>query len=215
MRAARRAAPRLLLAACFVASQACAAAESEDQPPPPETPGWHGAVSAYLNLPRGDDAYVTGIATANRGAFHLEARTNYEGMDAYSLFIGYNFAAGNTVRFEVTPLLGVVTGSTHSVVGGFEATVTGPRADAYVELEYVPDASPSGYIYAWSEFALRPVDWFRVGLVAQRTRVYGNSRNLQRGAFAQAKGKYLSAAVYWFNPSSHDQVIVVAVAFSY
>lgn len=64
----------------------------------------------------------------------------------------------------------MVTGSTHSVVGGLEATLTGRYADAYIEFEYVPDAEPSGYAYAWTELAWRPLDWLRLGLAAQRTR---------------------------------------------
>jgi hypothetical protein len=172
-------------------------------------------VSAYLNLPRGNDNYVTGIAIAKRGALHLEARSNYEGRDAYSFFIGYNLGVGEDVRLDFTPILGVVTGSTHSVVPGFEATLTGRHADAYIELEYVPDAEPTGYTYAWSELAFRPVDWFRIGLAGQRTRVYENGRNLQRGIFAQVKGKHVTAAVYWFNPSSAEQVTVISAAFNF
>lgn len=212
---ARLAAHALLLAAAIAPLHARAAEEREGPPPAEEAPAWSGAVSAYLNLPRESGSYVTGIAVANRNALHLEARSNYEGKDAYSFFIGYNLTAGEAVRFEVTPILGVVTGSMHSVVPGFEATVTGRYADAYIELEYVPSAKPTGYAYAWSELALRPVDGFRIGLAGQRTRVYENGRNLQRGVFAQVKGKRVSAAVYWFNPSSQDQVTVISAAFSF
>lgn len=213
MWAARLAAHCLLLAAATAPLHARAAGES--QPPAAEAPTWSGAVSAYLNLPSGSDAYVTGIAIANRGALHLEARSNYEGKDAYSFFAGYNLAAGEAVRLEVTPILGGVTGSTNSVVPGFEATVTGRYADAYVEFEYVPNAKPSAYTYAWTELAFRPVDWLRVGLAGQRTRAYENGRDLQRGVFAQVKGKRASAAVYWFNPTSHEQVVVVSAAISF
>ncbi|KJK14239.1 hypothetical protein UB46_39060 [Burkholderiaceae bacterium 16] len=204
-----------MLAAATAPLHARAAGESESQPPTAEAPTWSGAVSAYLNLPSGSDAYVTGIAIANRGALHLEARSNYEGKDAYSFFAGYNLAAGEAVRLEVTPILGGVTGSTNSVVPGFEATVTGRYADAYVEFEYVPNAKPSAYTYAWTELAFRPVDWLRVGLAGQRTRAYENGRDLQRGVFAQVKGKRASAGVYWFNPTSHEQVVAISAAISF
>ncbi|MBB1635618.1 hypothetical protein [Cupriavidus sp. UME77] len=215
MWAARLAAHCLLLAAATTPLHARAAEESESQPPAAQAPTWSGAVSAYLNLPRSSDAYVTGIAIANRGALHLEARSNYEGKDAYSFFAGYNLSAGEAVRLDVTPILGAVTGSTNSVVPGFEAAVTGRYADAYVEFEYVPNAKPSSYTYAWTELAFRPVDWFRIGFAGQRTRVYENGRDLQRGVFAQVKGKRISAAVYCFNPASHEQVIVISSAFSF
>ena len=215
MWATRLAAHGLLLAAAIAPLHARAAEESKDPPPAAEAPAWSGAVSAYLNLPRDDDDYVTGIAIANRGVLHLEARSNYEGRDAYSFFIGYNLSIGDAVRLDFTPILGVVTGSMHSLVPGFEATVTGRYADAYIELEYVPNAEPTGYAYAWSELAFRPVDWFRIGLAGQRTRVYENGRDLQRGVFAQVKGKRVSAAVYCFNPSSDEQVTVISATFSF
>ena len=69
--------------------------------------------------------------------------------------------------------------------------------------------------YAWSELAWRPRDWLRLGLAAQRTRVPDNGRNLQRGVFAQLKGKHISGAVYWFNPAADDQIAVVSVALSF
>ena len=220
--AARLAAPWLLLAAATAPLPLCAAEDSAapatalaTAPATAEVPGWSGGVSAYLNLPHGSESYVTGIAIAKRGALHLEARSNYEGMDAYSFFVGYNLGWGEALRLDFTPILGVVTGSVHSAVGGFEATLTGRRFDAYVEFEYVPDAEPSGYAYAWSELAWRPRDWLRLGLAAQRTRVPDNGRNLQRGVFAQVKGKHIAGAVYWFNPAADDRIVVVSVALSF
>ncbi|SOY68576.1 conserved hypothetical protein [Cupriavidus taiwanensis] len=213
-RAARRAARCLVLAAA-IAPLPLPAAEDSGTPATAAAPAWSGGISAYLNLPRGNEAYVTGIAIAKRGALHLEARSNYEGMDAYSFFAGYNLGWGDALRLDFTPILGVVTGSTHSVVGGFEATLTGRHADAYIEFEYVPDAEPSGYAYAWSELAWRPRDWLRLGLAAQRTRVPDNGRNLQRGVFAQVKGKHVAGAVYWFNPAAHDQIAVVSIGLSF
>ncbi|CAG9173731.1 hypothetical protein LMG32289_02949 [Cupriavidus pampae] len=180
-----------------------------------ETPAWSGAISAFLNVPKGSETYVTGIAIAKRGAFHVEARSNYEGMDAYSFFLGYNLGWGDTLRLDLTPILGGVTGSTSGIIGGFEATLTGRNFDAYVELEYVPNAEPSGYVYAWTELAWRPRDWLRLGLAAQRTRVPDNGRDLQRGVFTQLKGKHVSGAVYWFNPAAHNQIVVVSVALSF
>ncbi|MFJ4293499.1 hypothetical protein ACIP1U_27550 [Cupriavidus sp. NPDC089707] len=212
--AAQRAASWLLFVAASLPLPLCAA-EASAAPAAGETPAWSGGLSAYLNLPRGSEAYVTGIAIANRGALHLEARSNYEGMDAYSFFVGYNLGWGDALRLDFTPILGVVTGSTRSVVGGFEATLTGRYADAYVEFEYVPDAEPSGYTYAWTELAWRPRDWLRLGLAAQRTRVPDSGRNFQRGIFTQVKGKHIAGAVYWFNPAAHDQIAVVSVALTF
>ena len=44
-----------------------------------------------------------------------------------------------------------------------------------------PGDSSGSFFYNWSELTLAPVDWFRFGLVTQRTRVYDTDRDIQRG----------------------------------
>ena len=58
-----------------------------------------------------------------------------------------------------------------------EASVAWGRLDFYVEAEYVRDSSErsDSYFYAWSELGFRPVEWLRVGVAAQRTRLMAAS----------------------------------------
>ena len=60
-----------------------------------------------------------------------------------------------------------------------------------------------------------PVDWFRVGLVTQRTRVYKTDRDVQRGLFVGFSYKDLEAATYVFNPDDSKPVVVVSVGVSF
>ena len=71
---------------------------------------------------RGGENYTSGIATADRGPLHLEARVNYESIGARSAFIGWNFSGGDTITWELTPLLGGAWGTTQAFVPGLEAT---------------------------------------------------------------------------------------------
>ena len=45
---------------------------------PAADPSWAFTLTAYPTLVRGGDNYTSAIATADRGALHVEARYNYE-----------------------------------------------------------------------------------------------------------------------------------------
>jgi hypothetical protein len=199
--AALLAAPALLLA------QACAHAEDK----------WEFNATGYWNDSRPGDSYASGIFLADRGALHLEARANYEAIHAQSAFVGWNFSVGDAVKLEATPIIGGVTGATRGPIAGVEATLSSGRFDYYLEAEYVRDRSDheASYTYAWSELGFRPVEWLRLGAVAQRTRIYGGERELQRGPFVQATYGKVTLSAYWFNPGSSEQVAIVALGVGF
>jgi len=62
----------------------------------------------YVLLAPDDSNFLLVIATADRGALHLEARYNYEALDTGSLFAGWTFAGGDKLTYELTPMLGAV-----------------------------------------------------------------------------------------------------------
>ena len=209
---------RALAGALIVLAAAPACAEEVAEPTgrraaPPAAPDWEFAATGYWNAPRGAGDFASGIFAADRGALHLEARANYEAIHAQSAFVGWTFSAGEEVKLEATPILGGVTGATRGPIAGFEATVSAGRFDYYVEAEYVRDRHEreASYTYAWSELGFRPVEWLRVGVVAQRTRLYGGERELQRGGLVQLTHGKLTLSAYWFNPGSSDQIAIVAL----
>jgi hypothetical protein len=202
------------LAACaaIAAAAACAAEDirTENSASAPAKPSWEFALTAYPTVVRGGENYTSAIAIADRGALHLEARYNYESVGARSAFVGWTFSGGETVTWEVTPLLGGAWGATQAFVPGLEASVAWGPVDFYVEAEYVRDSRDhtDSYAYAWSELGYRPVEWLRIGFAGQRTRAYGNELELQRGPFAQATWGPVTIGGYWFNPGSSEQVFV-------
>ncbi|MDM0106987.1 hypothetical protein QTH97_18725 [Variovorax sp. J22R24] len=173
---------------------------------------WEFAVTAYPTIVRGGGNYTSAIMVAQRSALHLEARVNYESVGARSAFIGWTFAGGEELTWELTPLLGSAWGNIEALVPGLEASVGWRRFDIYVEAEYVRVREEgSRYLYAWSELGYRPVEWLRVGLAAQRTRAYGGDRDIQRGPFAQVTRGRITIGGFWFNPGSKDQVFVASI----
>jgi len=170
---------------------------------------WEFAITAYPTVVRGGENYTSVIATADRGALHLEARYNYESIGARSAFVGWNFSGGDAITWELTPLLGGAWGTTQAFVPGLEASAAWKRFDFYIEAEYVRASERAdSYLYAWSELGFRPVEWLRIGLAGQRTTAYGGDRDLQRGPFAQLTWGKITIGGYWFNPGSREQVFV-------
>lgn len=210
----------VLAALATLVATATFAAESErslGDTSSPEAAGWEFAVSAYPTAVRGGENYTSAIATADHGALHLEARYNYESVGARSAFVGWNFSGGETIKWELTPLLGGAWGTTQAFVPGLEASAAWGPVDIYIEAEYVRanNESVDNYTYAWSELGYRPAEWLRVGLAGQRTRIYGGDREIQRGPFAQVTVDHVTVGGYWFNPGATDQVFVGLISLAF
>jgi hypothetical protein len=178
---------------------------------------WEFGITAYPTIVRGGENYTSAIAVADRGSLHLEARVNYESVGTRSAFVGWTFSGGDTVAWELTPLLGGAWGDTRAVVPGFEAGVAWGRFDLYVEAEYVRDSGErdDSYFYAWTELGFRPVEWLRLGIAGQRTRAYDNDRDIQRGPFVQFTWRRVTIGGYWFNPGSNEQVFVGSIGATF
>ena len=207
----------ILAGAASLLATGALAQDSVKADAPPAAPAWEFAITAFPTSIRNGENYTSGVATADKGHLHLEARVNYESIGARSAFIGWNFSGGEEVTWTLTPLIGGAWGSTKAVIPGFEASLAWKRLDFYIEAEYVHDknAKDSSYTYAWSEVGFSPVEWFRLGVVAQRTRAYGGSRDIQRGPFAQVTWNKLTLGAFWFNPGSSEQVFVGSIGVSF
>lgn len=114
------------------------------------------------------------------------------------------------------PLSARSPGEAHGHIAGLEASVGAGRLDYYLEAEYLPArAGRAGYLYAWSELGYRPVEWVRLGVVMQRTRVYGGDRDIRPGCLLQFTVRNCTAGVYWFNPGAEAQVVMLSLGFRF
>ena len=179
-------------------------------------PDWEFSAVAYPTVVRGGANYTSAVVVAQRSSLHLEARVNYESVGPRSAFVGWTFAGGENLTWELTPLLGTAWGTTEAFVPGLEASLAWRGFDFYVEAEFVRYREQnSRYLYAWSELGWRPLEWLRVGLAAQRTRAYGGDRDILRGPFAQVSRGRITIGGFWFNPGSHDQVFVASIGATF
>jgi hypothetical protein len=177
---------------------------------------WSFSGSLYTYFVPDDREYVQPTITADRGWLHLEARYNYEDLETGSTWVGYNFSGGDKLTWEFTPMLGGVFGNTTGVAPGYKGSLSWWKLELYSEGEYVFDTGDSSdsFFYNWSELTLAPVDWFRFGLVTQRTRAYHADRDIQRGFLAGFSFKRVDLTAYVFNPDDKP-TWVMAVGFSF
>ena len=178
---------------------------------------WSFSASAYTYIVPDSREYVQPTFTADRDWLHLEARYNYEDLETGSAWVGYNFGGGGKLAWELTPMLGGVFGETTGIAPGYKGSLSWWKLELYSEGEYVidPGDSSGSFFYNWSELTLAPVDWFRFGLVTQRTRAYETDRDVQRGLLAGFSYKRVNLTTYVLNLDESEPTVVVAVGVEF
>jgi hypothetical protein len=185
-------------------------------PPEADDKAWSFAASAYTYVVPDDRTYVQPTFTADRDWLHLEARYNYEALHTGSAWLGYNVSGGEKLAWEFTPMIGGVFGDTTGIAPGYKGSLSWWKLELYSEGEYVFTAEASDrFFYNWSELTLAPAEWFRFGMVTQRTRVYKTDREIQRGVLAGVSFRKLSLTGYVLNPDEDTPVFVFAVGLTF
>jgi hypothetical protein len=178
---------------------------------------WSFSAFASTYVVPNDQEYVQPTFTADRGWLHLEARYNYENLETGSAWIGYNFSGGKKLEWEFTPMLGGVFGNTTGIAPGYKLSLTYWKFEFSSEGEWVFDMgnSEGNFIYNWSELSISPVDWFRFGLVGQRTRAYQTDVDIQRGVLVGFSYKKMDFTTYVFNLDQGKPTFVICVGVSF
>jgi hypothetical protein len=178
---------------------------------------WSFSASVYAYFVPDSREYVQPTFTADRDWLHLEARYNYEDLETGSVWVGYNFSGGEKLAWEFTPMLGGVFGNTTGIAPGYKGSLSWWKLELSSEGEYVWDTGDrsGSFFYNWSELTLSPVDWFRFGLVTQRTRVYETDRDVQRGLLAGFSFKRVDLTAYVFNLDDSRPTVVAAIGATF
>jgi len=189
----------------------CVSASAQSASPTDENWDIRASLATYVFT--SEDNYVQPTITADHGRLHLESRYNYEEHHSLSALVGWNLEFGETVKLDLTPMIGGVFGRIDGVIPALAADLSWRRLEAYSEAEVVIDVhdASSSFFYSWSEFSIWPTERFRAGGVVQRTRVYQTPREVQRGLLAGAVMSKLEGTVYLFNPGSDDQFLVFSI----
>ena len=180
-------------------------------------PAWSFSSSAfYYFIPEEENVFSV-VGYVDHNALHLEARYNYEDQNTASVFAGWRLETGKNFQFAATPMAGFAFGNTNAFIPALELEASYNIFDFYSESEYVVDfeSKENNFLYTWSEVAVNPTDFLRLGVVAQRTRLYETEFDLQRGLLAQYSFWKLTAGAYYFNPFSHDDFLTVSLSVDF
>jgi len=208
---------RSLLLLVFVLPNAAGARPPDSLGTPVKHDLWEFSVAGfYYTLPSDDDVLVA-VARADRGSLHLEARYNYEDLRTGSVFAGWTLSAGESLTAALTPMAGMAFGSTTGIIPALEMSLGYAMLDFYAESEYLFDVheKSGNFFYSWLELGVTPNDLLRVGLTAQRTRIFQSPLELDRGLFAQVTPELGSMSVYAFNLSTDYWFLVVGLEIAW
>jgi hypothetical protein len=191
--------------------------DASAQPQATSEPAVSFSASVYTYLLPDEGNYAQPTIALDADWFHTEARYNYEALHAASLWAGVNFGGGETVAWEFTPMIGGVFGEITGVAPGYKGSLSWSKLTFYSESELVfdTDDSSESFFYNWSELTFAPTEWFRTGLVVQRTRVYQTERDPQRGLLVGFTFGNFDAATYVFNPDDSAPTVVLSVAWAF
>jgi hypothetical protein len=178
---------------------------------------WDFSLNLAGYLVPNDRSYASPTFSADRERLHLEARYNYEDQETGSLWAGYNLSVGNKLELEATPMFGAVFGNTTGIAPGYELSLTYKKLALTSDGEYVFDTknSDDSFLYSWNELVYSPTDWLHAGLVAQRTRAYHTSLDVQRGFSVGVAHKKMDFTVYTFNAGWTDPTIVLNLGLTF
>ncbi|PWT74478.1 MAG: hypothetical protein C5B59_11100 [Bacteroidetes bacterium] len=172
---------------------------------------WNFSANAYFYFVKEDKNLPSFIATADHSRLHLEARYNYEDQRTASLFAGWRFEFGKTLKFEATPILGGAFGNLNAVIPGLEIDAHYKKFGFYAESEYVFDFSgfQNNFLYAWGELGFTFLKSVNAGISYQRTRLYHINSDITLGPYAKVSLGRFTLGGYYFNPFTQNYVLVV------
>lgn len=182
----------------------------------PASKEWSFYASAFGYMVPQGPSYVSPVLTADRRSLHIEARYNYESLETGSFWLGRNFSFGSKIKLELTPMAGGVFGKSNGVAPGYTASLTYRRLSLDSQGEYLFETDRSNsFFYNWSEISYSPAEWFRAGLVVQRTKAYQTELDTQRGLLAGFAYKSLDFTTYLFNLGWSDPTVVFAIGIRF
>jgi hypothetical protein len=191
---------------------ACARAAAQTPSVPAEPWSWFAAANLYF--PDEGESFVQPTAFVDRDRLHVEGRFNYEDRDTASAWAGYNLSAGESLRLEFTPMLGIVFGDTTGLAPGYKASIGWSNVELYSEAEYLFDADDSeeSFLYTWTELTLAPSHSWRAGFVVQRTKTYETEFDIQRGVLAGFSRGRFEFTAYLLNPGASPTLVLAVGA---
>lgn len=157
------------------------------------------------------------VFRADKDKLHLEARYNYEDLDTFSAWIGYNFIGGKKIQYLITPMIGGIVGLTKGIAPGIEFTFNYKGFELYNESEYLFDvtSNENHFFYSWADLTYSPKDWLWFGVSGQRTRLYQTGLDIQRGILVGGGFKNWELTGHYYNIFSDNTFLLITLSSNF
>ncbi len=190
----------------------CAFVAKPQEPDSATAPRWNHDLEASFYLLKDDFIFLPAYH-ADKGRLHLEGRFNYEDINTFSAWIGYNFSGGKTFQYVITPMAGGVAGRLNGIAAGLELTLNFKGFVLYSESEHVFDLKEkeNDFFYNWTDLTFAPTDWLFFGLSGQRTRLYQSALDIQRGFLVGGSYRRVEITGYLYNPGFDDLFVLLTL----
>jgi len=177
---------------------------------------WQHSIESDFYIWR-DDFIFLPIYKADKDWLHLEARYNYEDLNTFSAWAGYNFSGGKSFKWAITPMVGVLVGNMNGLAPGLEFSLDFHRFSLYSESEYAVSFQDRihDFYYNWTDIMFSPVDWLWFGLSAQRTKLYHSELEIQKGFFVGGGYRWLGLSAYFYNIHTDDPYLILSLTFDF
>ncbi|HNS18290.1 MAG TPA: hypothetical protein PKI34_10760 [Bacteroidales bacterium] len=164
-----------------------------------------------------DDFIFLPIYSADKNRLHLEARYNYEDINTFSAWIGYNFSGGNNVEYTITPMAGGIIGNTNGIAPGLEIILGLDRFELSSESEYVFDLHDNGnnFFYNWTDLTYSPFEYLWLGLSAQLTQMPHYELEIEPGFLIGGGFKRYEMSGYLFSPGFDELYFVLILSANF
>ncbi|MBS1562130.1 MAG: hypothetical protein JSS89_11035 [Bacteroidetes bacterium] len=171
-----------------------------------DSTGWEVHALGYGYITKSEGNYFVPVVTAEYDMLHLEARYNYEDFRTASLWAGSIFAWDGKVEGFVTPMVGVVFGSTTGISPGLEVGLQWNMFEFYTEGQYFFDLGvrDNSFMYYWTELTATVLPWLEAGVVSQRTRVIRTNDEFVAGPFIGFVGLNSELRLHAFEPGDAE-----------
>lgn len=164
-----------------------------------------------------DDFYVLPMYRADRNHLHMEARYNYEDLQTFSAWGGYNLFGGDKLEYFITPMTGFAFGNTSGFLFGAEMTFTLGSFELYNESEYLAgfDSKQNNFFYSWTDFTWSPTNWLSLGYSSQITKPILLDYEFSNGFVIGGTYKNFGLSGYFYDLWTDEPFVMVAFSFSF
>lgn len=176
---------------------------------------WSHDIEGWFYIMK-DDFIFSPVYAADKGWLHLEARYNYEDINTFSGWLGYNFNGGNKFQYAITPMFGALVGNLNGIAPGLEFNFQYFGFELDSESEYIFDLKDktNDYFYNWTDLSYAPLDWLWFGVSLQKTEIYKSDLEIQFGPLIGGSYKCFDMAAYVFNVGSGNSTFVIALSLN-